>query len=564
MSAVPQKANLTQIEDKAQDQAGIRSVGAVALPTAAIAGTGKDVTLLHWAWNSQMGLMFANGGPDSTVGSLMSQNGVNLHLVRQDDVNQMQLALIKFAQKLKDGDLQPREGANFVAIMGDGAGAFLAGVNPQLAKIGPEYQAEIIGSCGYSRGEDKFMGPIEWKNNPEKARGGLVSGFLRDGDWNIAIKWAGDNNIPVNPDERTYDPNAMNWYAANDYIDAAQKYVTNYSEDRPEVINGKRTGRKVHVTIQGVVTWTPGDVIVATEKGGLVSIVSTREYYWQMPNAIIGIKKWNSDNSSTVVSMLDAIFKGGDQVKNYPNALRKAAEISDVVYHEKNTGPEYWEKYYRGTTETDIQKYQVELGGSYANNLADNMYLFGLFPGSANILASTYQVYGNLVVQLYPKLVPSIPAPSEVINGSYVRILANKAQNTSIASAEAPRYSAAPMKDVVSKKSYAINFQTGSAELTEEARRVLEEIYNKTLVTSLTMEVHGHTDSTGSEEANLILSDKRAKAVKAYLQNKSMANFPNERIRIFPHGQNDPVATNDSEAGRYQNRRVVIVLGTIS
>jgi outer membrane protein OmpA-like peptidoglycan-associated protein len=516
-----------------------------------------------WAWNSQMGLMAATGGKQATEGSLMCEAGVNLRLIREDDPVKMQENLVAFATELKSGAAHPTKGSHFVAIMGDGAAAFLQGLNEVLeSKLGPEYTAKIIGSAGYSRGEDKFMGPPEWKTNPAAARGGVVSGYLRDGDWNIAQKWLGDNGLRNNPDEKTYDPDALNWVSADDYIDAAKKYISGWEETRPVVRNGKATGEKIKIKVQGVVTWTPGDVMVAREKGGLVSIVSTKEYSSQMPNAIIGIDKWMKANRPTVESMLMAIFKGGDAVKGNRNAFEHAAAISAEVYGEEDAA--YWMRYFNIVTERDRQGLLVELGGSYVNNLGDNLLLFGLVPGSANLLAATYTKFGDVVVQQYPELVPRYPPVDRAIDTAYLRAIAERSGGTKVAEEAAPRYEtptgSAPAK-VISRRSWNITFTPGKASFTPQAERELRELARELLVASGTLvQVHGHTDSTGNADANYRLSEERAFAVKQWLMQQSSMNFPSERISVLAHGQTNPVAPNSSEEGRAKNRRVEIVL----
>ncbi len=138
------------------------------------------------------GALLANGGAQTTEGSIMAAKNVNLRITRQDDVSQMQGNLVKFAQDYKANPASATTGCHFVTIMGDGAAAFLAGVNPQLEKLGKDYRAQIVYTCGRSLGEDKFMGPAAWKQNPQTAKGGVCAAVLRDGDWNIVIKWCGD------------------------------------------------------------------------------------------------------------------------------------------------------------------------------------------------------------------------------------------------------------------------------------------------------------------------------------------------------------------------------------
>ena len=558
-SVVPPKADLPSLNP---DDPGNGDGADIQLAGSEPGCTDKpEVRFLVWAWNAQMGMMYANGGPQASQGSLMCKNGVNLKLIREDDVGKMQEALVSMATELSQGKAQPTKGAHYVAIMGDGSATFLKGLNDTLERLGSEYRAKVVGSAGYSRGEDQFMGLPEWKSNPASSAGGLVAGYLRDGDWNIAMKWLGDNGLCNNPDEKTYDPSCLNWVAADTYIDASEKYVANYCETRPVVKEGRRTGENKKVCVNGVVTWTPGDVIVAQKRGGLATIASTREYSSQMPNTIIGIDKWMKSNRPKVEGMLKAIFDGGDQVKRNPAAMQRAAEISQAVYKESGADADYWVKYFKGVTETDKTGLKVSLGGSSVNNLADNMLLYGLAPGSSNLFAATYKVFGDIVVDQYPELVPSYAPVQQVLDTSYIQALAKRsAPNTKAAM---PKYvkASGTKQQMISRKSWQITFQSGQASFTPAASKVLDQLFRDLLVAGgTTIEIHGHTDNVGNPQDNMNLSEERAFAVKQWLQKKSGVNFPDARVQVFAHGQSNPVAPNSSEANRNRNRRVEIVL----
>ena len=552
---VPEKAVLPDVKD-----ALVQNVEPVPLPTSIPANVRAPLIRGEiWEWNAQIGLIYANGGPSTTKGSLMEKHGVNLALIRQDDTGKMQEDLIACAREISNGSSQCSNGANFVLIMGDGSGQFLAAVNPQLKKLGPDFQAKVIGATGYSRGEDAFLAPPEVKRNPQAAKGLLVEGVLRDGDWNIAQKWEGDNGIKNNPDEKTYDPDAVNWINAPDYNVAAADYVAGKCDDRKVVKDGHLTGETKHVCVNAVVTWTPGDVTVAKGKGGLVKVVSSKQYRSQMPDVIVGPKNFFERNRQEIEGMLAAAFEGGDQVKAFDRALHKASAISAKVYNDQDEG--YWYRYYKGVTETDAQGLKVELGGSTVNNLADNLILFGLEPGTNDNFRSTYTVFGNIATQQYPALFKDTPIPDvkDIEDKSFITGAQARMSSTG-AEAEAPQYSANESGPLVSKRSYSINFDTGKATFTPEGVRTMQGLKDSLAITGLFIQVDGYTDNTGSEQVNQVLSDARANAVKEWLQKRAPRNFPDSRFRVAGHGSQNPVATNDTVVGKAANRRVEITL----
>ncbi|MEM9885506.1 MAG: OmpA family protein [Bacteroidota bacterium] len=99
-----------------------------------------------------------------------------------------------------------------------------------------------------------------------------------------------------------------------------------------------------------------------------------------------------------------------------------------------------------------------------------------------------------------------------------------------------------------------VNFESGSAELTDNSKYELENIIGfMKRYGDVNVELSGHTDSTGNEESNMTLSQSRANAVYDYLIKEGQISA--SRMTPVGYGQSRPVDTNDTEEGRENNRR---------
>jgi len=106
---------------------------------------------------------------------------------------------------------------------------------------------------------------------------------------------------------------------------------------------------------------------------------------------------------------------------------------------------------------------------------------------------------------------------------------------------------------------YGINFDSDSDVIKDESKPTLDRIAAVLKTNSgWKLTIEGHTDSTATAEHNLQLSKRRAESVKAYLQT---AGIDGARLKAVGLGATQPVASNDTEAGRAQNRRVELVKG---
>lgn len=111
----------------------------------------------------------------------------------------------------------------------------------------------------------------------------------------------------------------------------------------------------------------------------------------------------------------------------------------------------------------------------------------------------------------------------------------------------------------ISLSERTVHFAFDSSALDYEAREMLNNIVGqlKDIDRNLEVTLAGYTDSLGSEEYNKVLSEERATNVKAYLLSK---DFDNVTFDLESYGESNPIATNETKAGRIDNRRVEIKL----
>lgn len=116
--------------------------------------------------------------------------------------------------------------------------------------------------------------------------------------------------------------------------------------------------------------------------------------------------------------------------------------------------------------------------------------------------------------------------------------------------------------EIAIKLPSGIAFDTNQASVRPDMRPALDQVA-KTLASyqSTFIDVTGHTDSTGGDAINQPLSERRASAVADYLQYQGVQRA---RMATRGYGAQMPVGSNDSDAGRSQNRRVEIRLSPVT
>ena len=471
---------------------------------------------------------------------------------------------MKFVEEYDRGEEFPDADKSAFAIMmmGDGAPFYISTMQQALDdKFGKDkYHVQVVGAVGISYGEDKLIGPPSWKVDPKSMKGSLISTVLGDGDWVTALNYAFANGLKVNPDVTTYDPDAVNFYPSqdDDYIKSAEELIksqkSGWTVPLKEVKNGKLTGKTINKKVDGCATWTPGDKMVFDALSGFTDIASTKEFNNQMATTVIAVKEWSVAHPEIVSNILKSALTASNQMKQYDEWRVRASEAVAETYDLENA--KYWYDMFKGQ-KGEKNGISYNMGGSRVLNYSDVMQYYGITDGT-NRYKAVYNQVSTYLKELNPfgfnESVKRIVPYDEAVNLYFVKNINDIESGT----AYKPDYSQ-EATEVMASGEWNINFDTGSANISNSSQGTLESIFNLLVQAEDTqLKLEGHTDDTGSSESNYDLSQRRAQSVVSYLRGKGI---PQSRFQtVIGRGEDEPIASNASNSGRAKNRRVVIVL----
>ncbi|MGR9107703.1 MAG: OmpA family protein [Gammaproteobacteria bacterium] len=555
-----------------------------ALPESTIVRIAHQTTNSHLAWG------LANMGRVTDPGSLFARYGITAQFLRlekaDDRIAALRAMAVRFNRSAESLPGNPSvsgddSGVHFFTIGGDESSWVISRANRMLKEVNPAFAAEIVGLSGLSAGEDTFLGLAEWKTEPRKAVGSVVSAVPRESAWNVLLFWCAENDIPVNHDQNYYDPAALNIVETGSPAEAAESYINNEKVERIFLRDGKNhwgrrveKGGKAFVAIRGVATRGPFDQRIASARGGLVRVASTRQYPNHTPQLIVGLKQWNFNHQDVVVRMLASIFTASQQIEKSDRDTKAQHLVPKSEEDERWQAALYFSELFETEKPNvvydryDVEQVEdadglpIEVGGVRTGNLQRNLLFFGLGRSGPDRGRAVYDRFAQLFSQYEPDLIEPLPEWEDVFNPFYLQKVLDRFPDLAMADPSLPTFRLA-REDEPQELTYPVSFEKRSAVLTPSGEMILYQVLARIILAGdARFEIHGYTDSSGSANSNLELSRRRCETILNWLKDKLGASFPHN-IAVFPHGESDLVVQ-DRIDGEYvpdltaRNRRVVL------
>ncbi len=296
--------------------------------------------------------------------------------------------------------------------------------------------------------------------------------------------------------------------------------------------------------VDAAVVWSPDDILALKAVPGSRVLESTRSAAYIIADVFMAKRQYLEKNRDKIAKVYEGWMKGAAEINSNAASRKKAASILAREFTE------------RGTALTDAEAGEM-IGNVRLTTHGDNLNFFGLANGYKGVtgndlyseMSLKYTDLGYIEGRVpnwrqisYPTFVngSSLTGAMHVGEGAKEFTRATKGDET---------------KEAIATKAVSISFRTAEYQLDENSKYIIDKEFVGIAKAfgNARIRVEGNTDNTGSYAGNVALSKRRAQSVVEYLI--SEYNMPRNRFIVVGNGPDKPVASNDTERGRGQNRR---------
>ncbi len=291
------------------------------------------------------------------------------------------------------------------------------------------------------------------------------------------------------------------------------------------------------------VVWSPDDQDCIKAVPGSHLLFNTKKATNAIADVFIVKENYLAANADTVKRFVEGWLKGAAEINSNPQAKAEAAKVVSRSFN------------------VDTNMANLMIDNARLSTYGDNMFFFGLASGTGTQGEEVYTKMHRLFssVGLAPV---TVPPWRNITDTSALQAISlagkgHEAEGTMEFAAPTPADVTAP---AIAQKSATVNFEFGSARLSDEGKTAIDMYFANTSkeFAGARVRIEGNTDIIGSREVNMRLSKARADSVADYLVSKY--SFDRDRFVIVGNGPDKPVADNDTEGGRARNRRTDFAL----
>lgn len=289
--------------------------------------------------------------------------------------------------------------------------------------------------------------------------------------------------------------------------------------------------------VDAAVVWSPDDQDLVTSVPGSKVLKNTREASHIIADGFLISKPFLEKNRSDIMNLVRGWLIGASEINSSERNKKEAASILS-----------------KGLNQPEDFCYNA-ISNARLATYGDNINFFGIDTSYQGVKGE--ELYNSMAYEYAQiNLAPArVPAWRSLIDMSFITEL--KLTGPLHAAEGQKEYSSVggEKAEAFAVKRITVNFPTGSFTLTDEAKLVISREFGAIAKAfgNSRIRIEGNTDSVGSRDLNIKLSERRARSVADFLAERY--KYSKARFVIVGNGPDKPLASNDTEVGRAQNRR---------